>query len=79
MPGPVGERENFDSVAEASNDSFPASDPPGWSSAHATPSAKTATPAESAPRSWLERIAIALLAVGAMLSFVEGMRRVRTR
>ena len=78
MPGPVAEREDFDSVAAASNDSFPASDPPGWSSAHATPSAKTAVP-EHTTRGVLKRIGIAVLAVGAMFSFVEGMRRVRTR
>jgi hypothetical protein len=31
------------------------------------------------PRSRLKRLGWAILAIGAMLSFVEGMRRVRTR
>lgn len=72
-----------DPVEQASMDSFPASDPPAWGSSHAAPSESTVCPPElrAANRShelWT-RIALGLAALGALLSFVEGMRRVRAR
>lgn len=64
-------------------DSFPASDPPAWGSSHAAPSESTVCPPELLPASsrlrTLKRIGLGLAAVGALLSFVEGMRRVRAR
>ena len=72
-----------DCVEQASMDSFPASDPPAWGSSHAAPSESTVCPAELLPAapsklSW-KRIGMGLAALGALLSFVEGMRRVRAR
>jgi hypothetical protein len=77
MPGHAA--EEFDCVETASNDSFPASDPPAWGSSRAAPSASTVALPNTAPHSRLKRLGWAILAIGAMLSFVEGMRRVRTR
>ena len=63
-------------------DSFPASDPPAWGSSHAAPSESTVCPAELLPQArskmW-KRIGLGVLALGALLTFVEGMRRVRAR
>jgi len=71
-----------DCVEQASMDSFPASDPPAWGSSHAAPSESTVCPAEllpEAPSKLWKRIGMGLAALGALLSFVEGMRRVRAR
>ena len=71
-----------DRVEQASMDSFPASDPPAWGSSRAAPSESTVCPSELLPASrsklW-NRIGFGIVAVGALLSFVEGMRRVRAR
>ena len=66
-------------------DSFPASDPPAWGSSRAAPSESTVCPPEllaaasSGRGKLLKRIALGAAALGALFSFVEGMRRVRTR
>jgi hypothetical protein len=81
---PTAKEQSHDCVEQASMDSFPASDPPAWGSSHAAPSESTVCPPElmPAPRSrgpLLRRIGLGAAALGALLSFVEGMRRVRSR
>jgi hypothetical protein len=83
MPTNRDPEPDRDRVEQASLDSFPASDPPAWGSSRAAPSESTVCPAELLPaqsrsRLW-KRIGLGVAALGALLSFVEGMRRVRAR
>lgn len=79
------QQDQRDRVEQASMDSFPASDPPAWGSSRAAPSESTVCPPEllsaasDGRAKLLKRIALGAAALGALLSFVEGMRRVRTR
>lgn len=77
----TGKVRDWDVVDQASLESFPASDPPGWIRSHAAPTSETAKlDAEPLTPVWrlhLRKILMAVTAIGGLFALVQHVRHHR--